>query len=186
MEAPAETVAATPASPPAASPKKIEIGLAFLPMGLGKFTYTPGDTERTVDAAFAYGASFTASYEILPGLLVGIAPQMAFNVGEKGAPAAKQYDLMARVAYAYRPGEAITVYGEVLPGYSTIVPPAGLKAKGFVLAVGAGAAIDLGDRYFVNIGMGYQIGFQNRPEAGLTLKTRTKYMRVALGGGVRF
>jgi hypothetical protein len=186
----AANVAAAPdAAPvsPAASRRKLELGLAFLPMGLGKFTASPGGTPKTVDAAFAYGAALSASYEILPGLLVGLAPQFTFNVKDKKATdKAKQVDLLARVAYAYRPAEKVTAYAEVLPGYSLIIPPSGGVPKGFVLAFGAGAAMDLTDRFFANVGAGYQIGFQNRMEGSTKLQTRTSYVRVILGGGVRF
>ena len=46
--------------------------------------------------------------------------------------------------------------------------------------------MDLGDRAFVNLGAGYQIGFQKVSQADLNLDNRTKYVRVVLGGGVRF
>ena len=185
----ADDVAADPAPAPAqaAKSRKIEVMLAFLPMALGKFTYSPGGSPKTVDAAFAYGAGLTASYEVLPGLLVGIAPQLIYNVKDKTtSETAKEIDLFARVAYAYRPVDTITVYAEVLPGYSQILPPAGITATGFVLAFGAGTTMNFTDRYFANFGLGYQVGFQNRLENGLSLETRTKFVRVALGGGVRF
>jgi hypothetical protein len=184
-----DNVAAAPAPPRSGTSdsRRFEVGLAFLPMALGKFTFSPGGAPKTVDAAFAYGAGVSASYRVWKGLFVGVAPQYTFNVKDKTtSEVAKQLDLLARVAYAYRPVDTIAVYAEVLPGYSMIYPPAGFTAKGFVIAVGAGVAMDLSDRYFANIGGGYQIGYQNRPENGLTLETRTKYVRVTMGGGVRF
>ena len=156
-------------------------------MGLGRLTTSPGGTPQTADAAFAYGAALSASYEILSGLLVGLVPQFTFNVkDQKSSEVAKQFDVLARVAYAYRPADTITVYAEVLPGYSFILPPAGGIPKGVVLAFGAGAAMDLTDRFFANVGAGYQIGFQSRKEESTELETRTKYVRVTLGGGVKF
>lgn len=184
--APADT-AATAAAPASAPHRRFEVGLAFLPMALGRFTFSPGGKPKTVDAAFAYGGALSVSYEVLPGLLVGLVPQITFNVKDKNdAQAAKQIDIFARIAYAYRPIESVTLYAELLPGYSDIVPPAGLDAKGFVLVVGGGTAINFTDRYFANIGVGYQKGFQNRKEGPLTLETRTTYIRATLGGGVRF
>jgi opacity protein-like surface antigen len=184
-DAEAPTLAAEPAT--AAGSRKFEVGLAFLPMALGKFTYSPGGSPKTVDAAFAYGAGLSISYQVLPGLFVGFAPQYTYNVKDKtSSDTAKQLDLLARVAYAYRPVDTIAIYAEVLPGYSQILPPAGITATGFVLAFGAGTAMDLSDRFFANVGLGYQMGFQNRAENGLSLETRTKFVRVALGGGVRF
>ena len=48
--------------------------------------------------------------------------------------------------------------------------------------------MDLTDMIFANIGMGYQIGFQSETqvESGALFERRTKYVRVAIGGGVRF
>jgi hypothetical protein len=174
---PAENVAVASGSAPAqtAPPhRKLEVGLSFLPMALGKFTSSPGGTPKTVDASFAYGAMLSVSYEVLSGLVVGLAPQYTFNVKDKLSPeAAKELDVLARVAYAYRPVETITVYAEVLPGYSVILPPEGSAARGPVLAFGAGFAMDMTDRIFVNVGGGYQIGFQNRTEESNQLETRS-------------
>jgi hypothetical protein len=186
----AANVAATPAPAPAqptAARRKLEIGLSFLPMAMGKFTYTPAGQPKTVDAGFAYGAALSVGYEVLPGLIVGLVPQYIYNVKDKTASeSAKELDLFARVAYAYRPVDTIAVYAEVLPGWSKILPPAGIAPTGFVLAFGAGSTMEITSRSFVNLGLGYQIGFQNRPENGLSLETRTKYVRVTMGGGVRF
>jgi len=156
-------------------------------MALGKFTSSPGGSPKTVDASFAYGAMLSASYEVLSGLLVGLAPQYTFNVRDKNASAAaKELDILVRLAYAYRPAEGLAVYVEVLPGYSIIFPPSGDSARGMVLAFGAGAVMDISDRVFANIGAGYQYGFQNRMEESTSLETRTKYVRVTVGGGMRF
>lgn len=185
----ATSVAGDLTAAPTAAPKqrRFQLGLAFMPMARGKFTSSPSGTPKTVDAAFAYGISLAASYEVLSGLLVGLAPQLTLNVKDKKDPAvAKELDILARVAYAYRPADTITVYAEVLPGYSLILPPSGGVAKGFVLAFGAGTAMDFTDRYFANIGLGYQIGYQNRMEESTQLQTRTSYIRVTIGGGVRF
>jgi hypothetical protein len=186
--APAGDVVATPApAEPAAAQRKWQLGLAFMPMARGEFTYTPAGTAKTVDAALAYGVSLSASYEVLSGLLVGLAPQYTLNVKDKmSSDVAKELDILARVAYAYRPADTITVYAEVLPGYSLILPPSGAVAKGFVMVLGAGTAMDLTERFFATVGLGYQIGFQNRLEETTQLKTRTSYVRVTLGGGVRF
>jgi hypothetical protein len=46
--------------------------------------------------------------------------------------------------------------------------------------------MNLTDRVFVNLGLDYQIGYQSREEDGTTFETRTKYYRLALGGGVKF
>lgn len=162
-------------------------------MALGRFTYASGDTNPTVDSSFAYGFGLSGGYEVLPGLVVGLAPQLIFNVQPKpldfGTSAvAKQIDILARVAYELRPVDSIAIYAELLPGYSTILPSDDASpSSGLVLAFGVGCAADLTDRFFMSLGVGYQVGFQNQAaESNRTDKLRTKYVRVALGGGVRF
>ncbi len=183
-----EAVASTPASTtPVVPRKKIQVGLSFLPMAAGTFTSSPGGQPKAADAAFAYGFGLTACYEVLRGLLVGIAPQLIYSVKGKTDPtAAKQLDLMLRVAYAYQLLDGISVYAEGLGGYSKILAPVGDSPAGLVLAFGAGGAMDLTDRIFANLGLGYEKGFQNRTQDSVTLQTRTQYVRVTLGGGVKF
>ena len=187
---PAEGVAVALESEPAASRRKLQVGLSFLPMGLGKYIYRPDPASPLVksDAAFAYGAAISVGYEVLPHLLVGVAPQAIFNVLEKTPQvwtgAVNEYDLMARVAYMYPVAETIDVYAEGLGGYSLIRNSAG--SAGLVLAFGAGVAIELTDRVFVNVGGGYQMGFQKWANGATSLETETRYIRVALGAGVKF
>jgi hypothetical protein len=182
-------VIASKAQEPAAGEKRFEVALSFLPMGVGKYSNSPNAvTTVTTDAAFAYGFGLSAGYEVIPHLVVGLAPQVIFNVKEKvpGVPtsAARQYDLMARVAYGLTVVEGTSVYAEVFPGYSVITTDA--TPSGFVVAFGLGAAMQMTDRIFVNVGGGYQIGFQKWSKGANTYTTSTKYLRVALGGGVRF
>jgi hypothetical protein len=181
------------APPPEPRPRRIEVGLSFLPMGLGKLTTPIGGMEASGDALFAYGFGLSASYRVLAGLSVGLAPQAIYNVNYKVTPselapppAAKQYDLMARVAYEFSLADTITPYLELLPGYSIIALPGTSAAKGLVLAAGGGVTMDMTDRIFVNLGIGYQWGFQKVPQTGVELDNKTRYLRVALGGGVRF
>ena len=187
---PAVSAAAELTPEPAASPRKLQVGISFLPMGLGKYTYRPDPASPLVksDAAFAYGAAISVGYEVLPHLLVGVAPQAIFNVQEKTpqiwAEAVSEYDLMARVAYMYPLAETIDVYAESLGGYSLIRNSAG--SAGLVLAFGAGLAMELTDRVFVNVAGGYQIGFQKWANGATSLESETRYVRVALGAGVKF
>lgn len=181
------------ATPSAAAHRKLQLGLSFLPMAIGKFTYADTLTSTaTQEAHFAYGVGLSGSYEVLPGLLVGLAPQAIFNVQPKPIEgldvlAMKEFDFMARVAYAYRVIEAIAVYAEALPGFSLIVPSDdSAVSKGLVLGFGVGCTADMTDRTFVNVGGGYQIGFQSQTSGIHTLDLRTRYVRIAVGGGMRF
>ena len=80
--------------------------------------------------------------------------------------------------------DGTSVYAEVLPGYSIIKSPA--TPVGFVVGFGAGVAMAMTDRFFVNLGAGYQLGFQKWKAGANTYDTSTRYLRVALGGGVKF
>jgi len=193
--APAAAVAvATPAPvQPAASKRKIQVGLSFLPMAMGRYTFSDTyTTTASFEASFAYGLGLSAGYEVLPGLVVGVAPQVIFNVQPKPMDAAnpavaREYDLMARVAYGFRVGDTFSVYAEVLPGYSRIAPSDDTSpSDGLVLALGAGCTMDMTDRFFLNLGGGYQMGFQSQTTGVHQMELRTKYVRVAMGGGVKF
>jgi hypothetical protein len=175
------------------SPRKFQVGLSFLPMALGKYTYSDSfTTTASSDAYFAYGFALSAGYEVLPGLVVGLAPQVIFNVQpkplESSNPAvAKEIDLLARVAYGFQVVDGISIYAEVLPGVSRISPSdESSPSDGLVLAFGAGCAMDLTGRYFVNLAGGYQMGFQSQSSGVHKMELRASYVRVAMGGGVRF
>jgi hypothetical protein len=183
---PVEVAAATATEAPAARPRKLQLGLSFLPMSMGKYTYVKTTSPISEEAYFAYGVGLSAVYEVLPGLLVGLAPQLTLNVRPKSnADGAKELDVMARVAYSYRLPDGISVFAEVLPGYSLILLKRGAAPKGLVLGFGAGCAMDLSARTFASIGVGYQIGYQNQ-SGSVTVENRTRFLRVALGGGMRF
>jgi hypothetical protein len=189
--APPVTSAGPPPAQPAPGPGRTTVVVAFLPMSLGNFTGVPGGMLVTADASFAYGLSVSGRYEIVRGLSVGIAPQAIFNVKPKDQdqlawPVSKQFDFLARVAYTVPIVETIALYAEVLPGYSIIVPSGGDVPTGFTIAAGAGCAMDLSDRLFVDLGAGYQWGFQKLPAKDKSAETSTKYVRVALGVGWRF
>jgi len=192
--APPAIVAPIPdAAPPAPSPQRIKVGLSFLPMAIGKLTTPIGGTPTKGDASFAYGFGLSASYRIIAGLELGIAPQIIYNVNYKtypsdlmAPPASKETDLMARVAYTFPIVEATGLYVAALPGYSIITLDDGSSAKGLVLAFDGGVEMSVTDRIFANLGGGYQIGFQSLTISGMKLDTRTRYVRVNLGGGFRF
>ena len=174
-----ETVAAPAAAPAAAAPdSKMQLGLNLLPMLIGKTKTDVGD----FDMKLGYGVGLSFGYAVIPGLIVGVAPQALFNVKTKdGGDAAKAYDLMARVAYIYTVAPKIGVYAEVLPGYSIVSPSSGSSYKGFVIAGGVGGMMDITDQMFVNLGVGYQYGL----EKASGVKGNLSYLRIAVGAGVK-
>jgi len=201
-EAAAPPVATTAGTPPAPV-RKLHVSLSFLPMSLGTFTASYGGMRIPADAAFAPGGALSVGYYVIPKYFsVGLAPQVLFNVATKEDPTgaghpvitSKEIDAMARLVGSLPLVETITVYLEVLPGYSLILPSEGNTAKGLVIAGGVGVAMDLSDRMFVNLGAGYQRGFATRTDTavneGVTSKVttdvKTEYWRVALGVGMKF
>jgi hypothetical protein len=176
---------------------KIQIGVALLPMLLGKVAAGPSGeiTSAKLDAAYGIGLWF--GYRVARGLSVGVAPQVILHLNAKdsdGYPvldSEKEYDLMARIAYAYPVLPKLEVYAELLPGYAIVTYdkiimglPAPL-ARGMVVGGGVGAMLAVTDRVFANAGVGYQLGFQ-RSSGSRDVDVRTRFLRIALGGGVRF
>jgi long-subunit fatty acid transport protein len=184
---PAPVVVAPGPVADAPRPRRLELGLSALAMGFGRVTSNNGIMTTTDDATAAYGLCLSISYRVVAGLSVGIAPQVIFGVTSKNndAAASREYNGMARVAYTLPLSDALAVYAEALPGYS--LKSGSRWSRGFVLAVGAGVSMDVTDRTFANIGVGYQLGYQNLIlGAGATSPNREDYLRVAIGGGVRF
>jgi opacity protein-like surface antigen len=178
----APAVEASAAEPSTAKPRKLQLGIAFVPMAAGKVTIAPIGVAEQADAAFAYGLGLSVDYRVFEGLSIGFAPQIAFNVEDKGGQnlTGKQVDLLLRLAYTYGFGDGIHAYAEVLPGYSIIL--ADDRGLGFALAFGAGVAMDVTERAFVNVGAGYEMGFQKFSSRD----DKTTFVRVTLGGGYRF
>jgi hypothetical protein len=183
-----------PAAPSTTDRPRLRVGLEFLPMALGKYTAPLGNDAVQGDALFAYGFGLTASYRLIAGLSLGIAPQIVYNVNYKGnnsslgtTKAVNETDYLARVAYAFHPEKAVDLYIEALPGWSSLKQPGGPPAKGFMFACGAGADVDLMNHTFATLGVGYQWGFQSvTNEAGTKIDTRTRFVRVTIGAGARF
>ncbi|MBN2576849.1 MAG: hypothetical protein JXP73_19960 [Deltaproteobacteria bacterium] len=206
-EAPAESPEAEPAgsaeaAPPSAAAvapeSKFRVGIGFLPMFMGKMGTGEKDDLTWGDMKMAYGVGLLFGYKVIAGLSVGIAPQLLLNVKGKDESfdpydPSKEWDLMARIAYEYTVIPKLDVYAEVLPGYSIIqfaggriffneAPP---NPKGLVIAFGAGAAYDITDQFFANLGVGYQMGFATFPITGGDQGHRTKFLRIAVGGGMK-
>jgi hypothetical protein len=164
----APAAAATELPPAAAAAEsKMQLGIAFLPMLLGKAAAGSSGDNTSYDMSLAYGVGLSFGYNVIAGLSVGVAPQVLFRVKTKEESKSwKEYDLMARIAYAYNVIPKLAVYAEFLPGYSIISFPSSKTffgkvptPKGLVLGFGAGAAYDVTDQFFVNLGVGYQIGY---------------------------
>jgi hypothetical protein len=157
-------------------------------------TGSSGD-DSWADMSPAYGVGLSFGYNVIAGLSVGIAPQVLFHVKDKNASdSAKEYDLMARIAYAYTVMPKLAVYAEFLPGYSIVSLPSSVtylgekppSPKGLVIGGGVGVAFDVTDQFFVNLGIGYQMAYQKMTVGGGDNDVKTKFLRIALGGGMKF
>jgi hypothetical protein len=181
----------TSVASPSPSGRRFEIAVSYLPMARGKITSSLAGMTETVDSTFGSGVGLSASVDVFHGLMVGIAPQAIFKGKVKAKPdgtettfgSDKQIDLMLRVAYAYAIPGVVTLYAEVLPGYSTISSDVTDTSKGLVLAYGIGAELDVAKRVFANLGIGYEMGFQ---KVSSTSIYRHDYVRAAIGVGTRF
>lgn len=181
----------------AVSANNFQLGVAFLPVLSGRLTTGPSSSETSSHLDSTYGLGLSFAYRLLAGLSVGIAPQVVFRLTSKddgGYPvidSEKEYDLMARIAYAYAVAPHLDVYVEVLPGYSfvtfnkIVVGSQAPPARGVVGAGGLGATFSITDGFFVNAGVGYQVGFQ--VSHGISTRAvSTQFLRIAIGGGVKF
>jgi hypothetical protein len=189
----------------------MHVGVAFLSTFLGQATIgaatvpLPDDETPALDTA--YGTSLSLGYDVMAGLSLGVAPQFFWNLNTSYRPygagiykSRKEFDLMARMAYAYKVIPKLAVYAEVLPGYSILnyryqYPNPGRggsgefwssRAKGFVIGFGAGATYDLNGMFFANLGVGYQLGYQTVDPPALGDDASTKFLRLAVGGGLKF
>jgi len=181
----------------ASNAKNFQVGVAVLPMVLGRVTTGPSNNETSSKLDAAYGVGLAFGYRILAGLSVGLAPQVVFHLTAKdsaGYPvitSEKEFDLMARIAYAYRIAPKVEVVAEVLPGYSfvtynqIVLGSQAPRARGIVVGGGLGAAVAITERFFANACVGYQVGFQT--SHGISDRdVATKLLRIALGGGMKF
>jgi hypothetical protein len=196
--APAAPVAPVPAAAPAseapavasestppAAPRRFQVGLQFLPMVLGELNTEQAGLRASAESRVAPGVGLSLGFDVFHGLILGVAPQIITGAKPRDEPqkAGNELDLMVRVAYRYAIPGVAALYAEVLPGYSIYSPVASDASKGFVLAGGVGCEIDLSERAFANVGLGYQKGWQSQTA---TTSYQTSFVRVALGAGARF
>jgi len=171
--------------------RRFQVGISYLPMAMGKIKSQSAGTTDTADGAFASGVGLSASFNIFRGLMVGLAPQAIYKGKVKADPVTgqatkfgtdTQYDLLLRLAYAYSIPDVVTLYAEVLPGYSILYPSTQDTSKGLVIVYGIGAEVDVSKRVFANLGVGYQMGYQ-KESVGFY---RNTYVRGNVGVGMRF
>jgi hypothetical protein len=186
---PAGAAPAATASAAAASDSKMRVGLDLVPMPFGTLKFSGGGMSLSSDTSVAFGLFPFFDYLITPNFFVGVAPQYTFNVKGKddSGSAAKEFDILLRVGGGAPVADKIQVYGYLSPGYSIIMTPsgAGPNPKGFVVGAHVGGMLDLTPTLFLNVELGYQVGFQKASEGGVTVDEKSNYAQIGVGGGVR-
>jgi hypothetical protein len=178
--APVAARAQTPLADPNA---KLRLGFNLVPMPIGSIKASFGGLEASADSAFAFGIMPTIDYLFHPYFFAGFAPQLTFNVkGKDAGDAAKMLDFLFRVGGNAPVADNIELYGYLAPGYSIIIPSMGDNATGFVLGFHGGGILDLTPTSFLNLELGYQLGYQKLHDVSF----KVNYFQIGLGGGLRF
>jgi TolB-like protein len=176
---------------------KLQLGLSFLPMALGRAPISSSDIKfdaHTASVPLAYGLGLSLDYRLTSKLTIGLAPQVVFRFtpNDYYMPNTTEYDLMMRIAYTFIVFPKLALYVEALPGYAILDfswSYYGFKtASGLVMAGGLGAMTDLSDRLFVSFGIGYQAIFQSSSVSssyGDEFWFKTRFLRIALGVGMK-
>jgi len=177
----------------AAAGSKMRLGLNVVPMPLGTLKFSaPGFGSVSSDTKFAIGAFPFFDYLFTPNLFAGLAVQYTFNIKAKdqtSGDASKQLDIMLRLGGGGYVADKLQVYGYLSPGYSIIMVPSDAGSsnpKGFMLGFHAGAMYDVTPGAFLNLEIGYQLGFQKISESGVSADFKSNFGQIGLGGGIRF
>jgi hypothetical protein len=179
-----EPAGTTSAAASAGMPEsKMRVGLNLVPMPIG----TLKAINTSFDAAFAFGLAAFFDYSITPNFFVGVAPQYIFNVKPKDgmADASKELDLQLRLGGGAPVAEKIQLYGYLSPGYGIIMPSMGNNPKGLMLGIHAGGMMDVSPTVFVAAEVGYQVGFQKVDFGGTSVDSKSNFLQIGLGGGLR-
>jgi hypothetical protein len=161
------------------------LGLDLLLMPLGSVSLRNSDSGRTGHStAFAYGVRPSIDW-VRPHSFVGFASQLTLNAKEShrgGTEAAGvALDLLLRLGLRARLEELVHVYGYLAPGYSIVARPGRDTASGLVLGAHAGILTESDSRFFWNLEVGYQLGFQSAGDYAYALS----YFQVGIGAGCR-
>jgi hypothetical protein len=191
--APAPVTAAR-AVEPAGVPSRVQLSVAGVWLPAGMINSNASGESSSSPASTAYGLAPSVDARITDHLTLGLSLPVLFNVNIRGQQQDPftELDALVRLA-AWRPvASGLRVYGFAAPGYYLILPPAGVPqddgdAHGFLVALGAGATVDVDEHWFLSAEMGAQAGFHAGGGApGTASPNATVYLRTGLGAGVRF
>jgi hypothetical protein len=186
-----ETQPTVTTNPSVGTTSRMRLGITLAPMPVGTFKVEALGVSQSADTKFAFGIVPTFDYNINEYFFAGLAPQIILNVIPKDAmgSAGKELDLRARVGGNAKIADTIRLFGYLAPGYSIIMIPDKMSGEsnpaGFVLGFAGGAIFDLTSQLFANAEVGYQVGFQSISYMGVSADTKTNYLHIGLGIGVR-
>ncbi len=179
--------------------KKLSLGLGLQLMPVGTIKVKLMGLSDSQDTAVAFAVAPSLDYRVSPSFLIGAAPRFIFNVKPTDATeSATELDLLARFTGLLPVSPTLTVFGQLAPGYSIIMPSdSGSQQgadfpdpKGLVFDFGAGVHITVAPTVFLVGGVGYQIGLQSStfssPGTGdVDVDLKTSYLHIEFGLGVR-
>jgi hypothetical protein len=184
------TTAATGTAAAGADQSKMRLGLTLVPAPLGSLK----SATTSQDTAFAFGVMPLFDFKVHPNFFVGIAPLYTFNVkpsAQTAGDSSAELDIMLRVGGGLPVADKIQVYGYLSPGYSIVMLPQAAKdlgasdPKGFMLGFHAGGMMDVLPNVFVNAEVGYQLGFQSASFMGVSGDSKSNFLQIGLGGGIK-
>jgi hypothetical protein len=174
---------------------RMRLGLVLSPMPVGTLKSEILGTEVSTDTSFAFAIMPTFDVGLGQFLFVGLAPQFIFNVkgkddeGSGDDDAARELDLRARVGAIAKVADTVRVFGYVAPGYSIIMAPDkddGVdNPAGFVLGFAGGALADISPTTYLSGEVGYQLGYQKFDFGGASIDSKSNYLHIGIGIGMR-
>jgi len=172
---------------------KMRVGLNVVPMPFGTLKASFGGLSGSSDTKFAIGAHAFFDYLFTPNLFGGLGVQYTFNLKSKdqdSGDASKELDIMLRLGGGGYVADKLQLYGYVSPGYSIVMLPSDAggvdNPKGFIVGFHAGAMYDVTPGAFLNLEIGYQLGFQSTSVLGTSVDFKSNLAQIGVGGGIRF
>jgi hypothetical protein len=167
---------------------RARLGLNVVPMPVGTVEAEAGGFTGSDDMAAAFGFMPFLDFLVTPNFFIGFTPTYILNVKSEDADdAGTQLDLLLRLGGGAPVSDRLDLYGYLAPGYSIVdIANVDNNAKGFALGIHGGVMFSVSSAVFLNGELGYQIGFQevSLPVIG-TVDSKTSYLQIGLGGGLR-
>jgi hypothetical protein len=164
------------------------IGAELSVLPKGTFTSDFLNVRLDSDVTTAYGVGFFVEDRVTPLITVGFSPRMLVNVAPSNSDreTGQQLDLRVKIEAGHEVIPRLRAYGVVTPGYSIGFPPSdSLITKshptGFIIGVGGGLGLALGQRSELTVELGYTWGFQGGTQDNVDYTLKDSYLHIAFG-----